>query len=130
MGNKTTQTAADQHTSLAVGELVKQPIFIINPSPYIKDPTDDESHRGNTPWIIAIPFLQVAFTAQRLDGSPVFGFYEDDDAKALAVKIWNLCKDDDKVLADYQKDNRWPSNFGSGYKLMQRFITVEPFDPA
>lgn len=122
----------NQETAKAAQELVRQPIFIVNSAPFDRDalPEDETSHRGNTPWLILIPALQICFEAQTSDGEPICGFFEDDDAKALAVGVYNRCNTDEKLLTKYQENSSWPKTFGPGHKIMQRFINVSPFVPA
>jgi hypothetical protein len=119
-----------EHTAKASQSLVRQPIFIINTAPIDKDagPEDEHPHRGNTPWIISVPFLNIAFTARTPDGDPICGFFDDDDAKALAIRVYEMCRSDPKVLADYQENYEYPPDFGAGYKIMQRMIEFQPFD--
>ena len=122
----------NQETAEAAQELVRQPIFVINSAPFDRDaePDADYPHRGNTPWLILIPALQICFEAQTPEGEPICGFFEDDNAKALAVRVYDRCRSDSKLLDKYREKSAWPSNFGPGHKLMQRFITVQPFVPA
>ncbi len=122
----------NQETAQAAQELVRQPIFVINSAPFDRDaaPEDEFPHRGNTPWLILIPALQICFEAQTSDGEPICGFFEDDNAKALAVRVYDRCRSDPKLLGKYQEKSTWPSDFGAGHKIMQRFITVQPLVPA
>ena len=122
----------NEETAQAAQELVLQPIFVINSAPFDRDagPEDKFPHRGNTPWLILIPALQICFEAQTPEGDPICGFFEDDNAKSLAVRVYDRCRSDIKLLAKYRENSTWPSNFGRGHKIMQRYITVQPFVPA
>ena len=122
----------NQETAQAAQELVLQPIFVINSAPFDRDatPEDEFPHRGNTPWFILIPALQICFEAQTPEGEPICGFFEDDNAKSLAVRVYDRCRSDAKLLAKYQESSTWPKNFCKGHKIMQRYITVQPFLPA
>ena len=125
---KTTQTEADEIVAGAHSDLVNQVVWIMNMAPIDKDAkTEDEGpHRGNSPWLIAIPVLKICFTAQRRDGTPICGFYEDQEALALAARVYDKCRSDAKVLDAMQKDYRWPETFVLGHKIMQRIISVQP----
>jgi len=125
---QTTQTKADQLVAGAHDDLVTQVVWIMNEAPIDKDaaPEDDHPHRGNTPWLIAIPALRICFTAQRKDGTPITGFYEDQEALALAGRMYEVCRSDPKVLKAMQADYRWPESFGPGHKIMERTVSVQP----
>lgn len=117
----------NKETAKAAQQLVRQPIFIINPAPFDRDagPDAEYPHRGNTPWLILIPALQICFEAQTPEGEPIVGFFEDDGAKALAARVYERCMEDPKLLTKYRDNSVWPENFGTGHKIMQRFINVE-----
>jgi hypothetical protein len=125
---KSTSTA----TAEAAGELVHQPVFIINTAPIDREagPDAEHAHRGNTPWLILIPALLISFVAQTPNEEPICGFFEDDEAMALASRVYDKCRSDPELLEQYRQETVWPEDFGTGYKIMQRFITVQPFVPA
>jgi hypothetical protein len=111
---------------LAAQSVVRQPIFIINNAPYLKDaPEDSETaHRGNTGWVIAIPALQIAVPAVDRDGNPRTGFFDDGEAKAQAEVLWRECMSDQTAWSKLKKAYAWPDTFVEGGKIMQRFISV------
>lgn len=106
--------------------VVRQPIFIINNAPYLRDLPEDseETHRGNTGWVIAIPALQIAVPVVDKAGNPRCGFLDDSEAKAQAEVLWRQCMNDPKVWDELKKRYEWPGTFVDGHKIMQRFITV------
>ncbi len=110
----------------AAQSVVRQPIFIINNAPYLRDIPEDaeETHRGNTGWIIAIPALQIAVPAVDKAGNPKVGFFDDGEAKAQAEVLWKQCMNDPEVWDDMKKRYEWPDSFVDGHKIMQRFISV------
>lgn len=111
---------------LAAQSVVRQPIFIINNAPYLRDVPEDseETHRGNTGWVIAIPALQIAVPVVDKAGNPRCGFFDDSEAKAQAEVHWKQCMNDPEVHAEMMKNYAWPESFVDGHKIMQRFISV------
>lgn len=110
----------------AAQSVVRQPIFIINNAPYLRDIPEDseETHRGNTGWVIAIPALQIAVPVKDVSGNPRCGFFDDSEAKAQAEVLWRQCMNDPKVWDQMKADYSWPDSFVDGHKIMQRFISV------
>ncbi|RLC77810.1 MAG: hypothetical protein DRJ03_26260 [Chloroflexi bacterium] len=123
MAKKKTST---ELAAQAVQSVVRQPIFIINNAPYLRDAPEDseEAHRGNTGWIIAIPALRIAVPIVDRNGKPKTGFFDDSEARAQAEAIWRQCMNDPEVLKQYQDEYAWPDTFVEGHKIMQRFISV------
>ena len=111
---------------LAAQSVVRQPIFIINNAPYLRNAPkeSEENHRGNTGWIIAIPALQIAVPAVDRNGNPRCGFFDDGEGKAQAEVLWKQCMNDPKVWSEMRDKYEWPDTFVDGHKIMQRFISV------
>ena len=126
--SKQTQISLEDAMSRMDDGLVSQPIFIINNAPVDVDagPEDEELHRGNTPWLIFIPALNICVEARRKDGEPIVGYFEDTRAVRRAERIWVRCMNDPELLATLQENSSWPIDFTHGHKIMQRYIEVEP----
>lgn len=126
MASKTTQTKADEHITRSAQGLMKQVIYLVNTAPIITPvPDDDTPHRGNTPWLIFVPFLRICFLARNKNGEPICGFFDDGEAVARARKVIRECRSDPQMLADLQEDYRWPEDLGDEVKIMQRFVDIE-----
>lgn len=102
--------------------LTRQLVLIINNAPVDTDagPDAERSHRGNTPWLIAIPGLSICVQTQHT------GYFPDQDALTRAQKIWGQCSDDPDLLDQLREESAWPENFVDGHKIMYRFMEVSP----
>jgi hypothetical protein len=108
----------------AAQALVRQLVLVVNNAPLLTEPKPEDTHRGNTPWIIAIPGLGIAVQAVSKSGEPRVGFFDDGEAVAQAEYIWRQCADDPALLDELRKENVWPSDLVEGHKIMHRMMTV------
>lgn len=108
----------------AANALVRQLVLVVNNAPLLTDPKPDDMHRGNTPWLIAIPALGIVVQALNKAGEPRVGFFDDGEALAQAEYIWRQCANDPALLNDLRKENVWPNDLVEGHKIMHRMMSV------
>lgn len=130
MAKKETQSPAREMMQSIASQTVRQMVLIVNSAPLIREQSRDEydHHRHNTPWVIAIPALNICVEAVDEDGEPITGYFPDGMAEEYARQLWDRIREEPDLIPELQSQNCWPSQFYEGAKTMFRYINVQPIE--